>query len=74
MCIIMHGIISYLGTSVQDICQRKYTCDAFLLKQSQSFNPGIFNVVFLLNLIVPRISACECNIHVNGNTSPIFSH
>ena len=28
-CIIMHGIISYLGTSVQDLCQRKHTCDGF---------------------------------------------
>ena len=72
-CIIMHGIISYLGTSVQDLCQRKHTCDAFLLKQPQSFSPGILSV-FLFNTIVSRISACVCNTHVNGNTSPMFSH
>ena len=55
-CIIMHGIISYLGTSVQDICQRKHTCDAFLLKQPQSFSPGIQSYL---------VSRHVCAIHVS---------
>ena len=66
---IMHGIISYLGTSVQDICQRKHTCDAYLLKQPQSFSPGS---VFLLNTIVSRhVCAIHMSMEIHLQCFPI---
>ena len=63
MCIIMHGIISYLGTSVQDICQRKHTCDAFLLQQPQSFSHGILSVFYLTQSYL--VSRHVCAIHMS---------